>query len=362
MVCVCVFYISLSRFFVDASYLKVLNLNTWGLSWPWSQDRENRFIALRDEIVSGDYDIVLLQEVWLRKDYDVLRPALPYVTYYQTLNGNCFGTFLPLGCSGLTILSKHPMQEAQMYPFQFKGTFWNFDGEVFVGKGVAKARILWNGLTVDVFTTHLISYTNHPHKDNAKFRYMQALETVGHIRNSDADIKLFGGDLNTLPITDTREPYGILSTVLTDALMDMVPRGSFSPYYATFGNKMNTYTREFVPERIDYLMYTHSSKLNMRTIDYNVPHLYTLDSHGYKISLSDHEPIVALFAIEGNATTTSTTSSLLNNKKYTTYSSNKNNLLPEGKSKKKRLKYNKFVGSSDPHSNLVRRRHFLSKC
>ncbi|XP_040572259.1 putative neutral sphingomyelinase isoform X2 [Lepeophtheirus salmonis] len=307
----------------NASYLKVLNLNTWGLSWPWSKDREHRFIALRDEIVNGNYDIVLLQEVWLRKDYDVLRPALPYVTYYQTLNGNCFGTFLPLGCSGLTILSKHPMQDAKMYPFQFKGTFWNFDGEVFVGKGVAKARILWNGFTVDVFTTHLISYTNHPNQDNAKFRYMQALETVRHIRNSDADIKLFGGDLNTLPITDSREPYGILSTVLTDSLIDKFPRASFSPYYSTFGNKKNTYTRDFVPERIDYLI-----------------------SHGYKISLSDHEPIVGVFAVERTANI-----SLSDKKHYY-----KKNELQQ-----KQKQYNLHVDSSEPHSNLVRRRHFLSK-
>ena len=41
--------------------LKVLNLNAWGLSWPWSRDRKARFKALREIIALSDYDVILLQ-------------------------------------------------------------------------------------------------------------------------------------------------------------------------------------------------------------------------------------------------------------------------------------------------------------
>ena len=89
---------------------------------------------------------------------------------------------LPLGCSGLTILSRHPITEVRLVPFTHRGSFWRFDGEIFVRKGVGMARILWEGRTVDVFTTHLVSYTKAD--DNRLTRYLQAMETVSSLKTS----------------------------------------------------------------------------------------------------------------------------------------------------------------------------------
>lgn len=283
----------------DASFLRVLNLNTWGLNWPWAKDREQRFRALREEIVGGDYDIVLLQEVWFRSDFDTIRTALPYITYYDALNTNCFGSYLPIGCSGLMIMSKYPIMDVALFPFKHRGSFWGFDGEIFVGKGVARARINWNGFTVDVFTTHMISYTNHPNRDNTLFRYLQTLETAKHINNSDADIKLFGGDINALPfINDRRQPYSILTSGLTDSLTDKFPMASLHPWFATFGNDRNTYTRSALPERIDYLMYASVSNIKMKTYEFIMPVFMTRNKQGRLISLSDHEAILAVYIVE----------------------------------------------------------------
>jgi len=41
--------------------LRVLNLNFWGIGWPLSSDKEVRIRALREELLRGKYDIVLLQ-------------------------------------------------------------------------------------------------------------------------------------------------------------------------------------------------------------------------------------------------------------------------------------------------------------
>ena len=65
-------------------------------------------------------------------------------------------------------------------------------------KGLGRARIHWplsdgSQLKIDFFTTHLVSYTNNPNRDNNFVRYMQTLETVKYIDKTDADVKIFAG-------------------------------------------------------------------------------------------------------------------------------------------------------------------------
>ena len=123
-------WIKLFLLISDASVLRVLNLNTWGLGWPFSYDREARFRALREVIYHSEYDVILLQEVWYRSAHELLRSALPYSTYFGILNSGCSGYLLPLGCSGLTILSRHPFQEVEFTPYKVRGSFWSFDGKI----------------------------------------------------------------------------------------------------------------------------------------------------------------------------------------------------------------------------------------
>ena len=74
-------------------------------------------LSLRDVIAQSDYDVIFLQEVWYRSDHKLLRTALPYSTYFGSFNSDCSGVILPLGCSGLTILSRHPLSEINFTPF-----------------------------------------------------------------------------------------------------------------------------------------------------------------------------------------------------------------------------------------------------
>ena len=151
------------QFSENAVYLRVLDLNTWGLSWPFSKDRDVRFRALRTVLSQSTYDVVLLQELWFRDDHNLLTSAsLPYSNHFGTFNSDCKGYILPLECSGLTILSRYPFVELEFTPFKKRGSFWSFDGEIFVQKGLARARISLNGINIDLFTTHLVSYTKNP--------------------------------------------------------------------------------------------------------------------------------------------------------------------------------------------------------
>ena len=94
-------------------------------------------LTLRDVIAQSDYDVIFLQEVWYRSDHKLLRTALPYSTYFGSFNSDCSGVILPLGCSGLTILSRHPLSEVVFTPFKVRGKFLKLDGEVLVQKGKA---------------------------------------------------------------------------------------------------------------------------------------------------------------------------------------------------------------------------------
>ena len=171
------------------------------MGWPFGSDEAERFKLIREYLRKSDYDFVLLQEVWYLSQYELVKGTLPYITDYQALNGGCTGKFfIPLGCSGLVILSRHPIQFAELQPFSVRGNFWNFDGEIIVGKGIGRARIhIFNKFTVDLFTTHVVSYTNNPNRDNTWYRFLQTAQMAHAIKTSDADIKIFGGDINARP-------------------------------------------------------------------------------------------------------------------------------------------------------------------
>ena len=68
------------------------------------------------------------------------------------------------------------------------------------------------------------------------------MEVARAIRDSDADIKLFGGDLNALPYLSDRQPYRILRTVSADSLTNVLDEdASFHPFFSTYGNPENRY-------------------------------------------------------------------------------------------------------------------------
>ena len=65
---------------------------------------------------------------------------------------------------------------------------------------------------------------------------------VSLIGLSDADIAIFGGDLNAAPIENQHHPYGMMRSVMKDSLTEKFPSASLHPAFATFGNADNTYT------------------------------------------------------------------------------------------------------------------------
>lgn len=72
---------------MDLTTLNVVTFNVWGIGIPFvCPDRRTRINAIGEELASGKYDIVSLQEVWVESDYTLLKektkPVLPYNHYF----------------------------------------------------------------------------------------------------------------------------------------------------------------------------------------------------------------------------------------------------------------------------------------
>ncbi|KAG8739895.1 phospholipase C type enzyme, partial [Ceratobasidium sp. 414] len=129
--------------------IRVLTLNCWGLKYV-STNRVERIRAIGQEIAVSDYDIVGLQELWVRSDYEYIKSKLdrklPYSKYF--LSG-------ALG-AGLVIFSRFPIISTTLHPYSLCGSPLDVGGgDWFVGKAVASALIEHPLLgEVEIFNTH----------------------------------------------------------------------------------------------------------------------------------------------------------------------------------------------------------------
>ena len=123
---------------------------------------------------------------------------------------------------------------------------------------------------------------------------------VKYMAQTNADVKIFAGDCNFLPLNGKDQPYTLLTSYMTDAMLNKYRGQSDNPWFATFGNRYNTYTKPSdIPERIDYLMYrVDSPNIVLKCINFTMPMHTTKNKKGKVVSLSDHEFLLADFLIE----------------------------------------------------------------
>ncbi|KAF8753717.1 DNase I-like protein [Rhizoctonia solani] len=120
-----------------------------------SQHRLARVTAIADRILNASpaYDVVALQELWLKSDHalvaEAVAPVLPYSTVFYS---GAFG-------SGLSLFSRYPIEQAQMHPFALAGDPIDvLGGDWFVGKGVAAATLAHPVLGhVELLTSHMFA-------------------------------------------------------------------------------------------------------------------------------------------------------------------------------------------------------------
>jgi endonuclease/exonuclease/phosphatase family metal-dependent hydrolase len=176
------------------SGFRFLTLNCWGL--PFLTPHKNRRLdAICETIRNGNWDVVALQEVWLKRDQQRLIKNSGF-KYSVVFNAGS-----KLVGSGMILLSKYKILKSDFHRFNVMGFPHRLnEGDFHSAKGVGYALLETPEGELPVFTTHLIAkYSPRHERDiNRVFRIAQILELVFYVRQM-ATPKSFVlcGDLNS---------------------------------------------------------------------------------------------------------------------------------------------------------------------
>lgn len=301
----------------DSVNLRIISLNTWGMPHTLgAQDKEIRMDGIGRFIAKMDFDLYLLEELWMRPDHDTIKKHLPdgyHITEYDTLAAPpcpydvflftkcCDGQVAPGGCSGLTVVSRYPILEADFTVYHEHGPYAG--GESLARKGFGRVRIEpQENLTVDVFLTHTCA-----NDENNWCRDAQILQLVGAVRKSAADFVILGGDFNLDPRAN-ETGYHTLKEELISSMEEFFKHISdwLVPSRASYGNPRNTYSNSYSPVLYDYIWHKANRRNSVWTNIFDVPFLTTVktslkmeDHSGLfqpreeRISFSDHEAVTA---------------------------------------------------------------------
>lgn len=280
---------------------KVFTLNCWGLAIV-SKNRKNRIKAIAKFLSNSQYDVVCLQELWVDRDYNLIKDevaeVLPYSHYfYSGVTG-----------SGICIFSKYVIEEVFFHQWPLNGYIHKLHhGDWFGGKGVGLCKLTVNNLSVNIYSAHLHAEYNRKSDEYEAHRILQAYDTAQFIllTSQGADLVVLAGDLNTLP---GDLAYKLLTSIpgLVDAFDSAdVPRD----HEATCESLRNSYTpsslvkRKTQGQRIDYIMFHPGSKFQVEMKKYKLPLPDRVPLHSF--SYSDHEGVEATFEISKQAILTS---------------------------------------------------------
>ncbi|WWD16616.1 hypothetical protein CI109_101044 [Kwoniella shandongensis] len=252
--------------------LKVFSFNVWGLAFI-SKDRHARIRAIAEYLASSNYDIVCLQELWVYKDYEIVREEilqnLPFSRFFHT---GALG-------SGLAIFTRFPLIAAQALPYSLSGSpAQAIAGDFFVKKAAANIVILHPVLgEVEIWNTHMHAAGEHPPDTRQAHRIAQSWQLANAIRSGAAKGRyiLAMGDFNSQPWS---VPVGILRhhANLSDSFLDVHPNANnyasphpsavdaLSRYGMTCDSNLNTWSADKnIPDnvqeqggkRLDYIFY-----------------------------------------------------------------------------------------------------------
>jgi len=140
-------------------------------------------------------------------------------------------------------------------------------------RGVAQVTISVNGANVNLFSTH-VDY------DNAAWRTAQIKEAIQWI-GSFAAPRIVMGDFNTVPGTTD---YSLMATPYQDSWVAAKSAGTATAY--------NTSGATHGGSRFDYVFYSRVVAVSLQSV--NVP-----DTRVNGVFASDHDPVVAVFALNG---------------------------------------------------------------
>ncbi|OXA52817.1 putative neutral sphingomyelinase [Folsomia candida] len=273
----------------------VVTLNCWGIRFI-SKDRVQRMNAIGDELATGKYDFVFLQEIWTTEDYERIKKrtsdVLPYSYYFYS---GVIG-------AGICIFSKSEIKSAFFHQWAVNGYIHKVQhGDWFGGKGIGMVEVVHNGLTINLYTAHLHAEYDRVNDEYLAHRVIQAFDTAQFIKmtSKHADAVIVGGDLNTEP-GDLAYKVIIHTAELKDSICD-VEKPSLAESLNTNEIPSNSYsssaqlkTNPF-GKRIDYICFKSKYGVSVKTISSEVPWPNRVPNESF--SYSDHEAVVAKLRI-----------------------------------------------------------------
>ncbi|KAI7863933.1 Endonuclease/exonuclease/phosphatase [Spinellus fusiger] len=282
------------------SNLSVLSLNCWGL-YLIASKRRARLLAIADALCHADYDIIALQEVWVKEDFQCIKSRLssrlPFAKYF--FSG-------ALG-SGLAIFSRFPILESSYVCYTLAGhplMLWH--GDYYVGKGCGSVTIEHPKAGVlQVFNTHLhAEYGKTPQYQNHLLS--EGWELALLVRSAIAHGRqvIVAGDFNSVPdslVYRIITQHGFMADSwqqIKTSRQSSFPNTSNVEHLSTridpiqqagitCNSPLNTWsssqppiiTSEIVGDRIDYLFYLSGSRLKC------------IDS---RVALTDYIPMTSM--------------------------------------------------------------------
>lgn len=176
--------------------LKILTFNAGGVPFvsPLS-NRKKRFEDIARRLNKSDYDLVFLQEVWMKRDLKIFTEQSGYPYAAHVNSSMLFG-------NGLVVLSRFPVLETRVYTFTAAEPFHDFlDGDFWAAKGVLAARLDVGGRALDVYNTHLVANTSG--REHIALRHTQLYDLAGAVADfSKGRPFVLAGDFNFPPVYD----------------------------------------------------------------------------------------------------------------------------------------------------------------
>ncbi|TYJ54443.1 hypothetical protein B9479_004859 [Cryptococcus floricola] len=259
--------------------LRVFTFNVWGLAF-YSKDRIQRLRAIADHIASASYDIVCLQELWIYKDYEMVREEIQHVLPFSS---GALG-------SGLAIFTIFPLIGAQAFPYSLSGSpAQGFSGDFFVRKAAGNVVILHPVLgEVEIWNTHMDAAGEHGPETWQAHRISQSWQLASAIRGGAAKGRyiLVMGDFNSqpgsVPIAMMRDHANLQDSFLvahpsanTDLPHPPSSAEALIKYGTTCDSPLCTYSAEKpIPsnvlehggKRLDYIFYRQPAVVRRRPL------------------------------------------------------------------------------------------------
>ncbi|GFN77901.1 neutral sphingomyelinase [Plakobranchus ocellatus] len=276
--------------------LKVMTLNCWGLPFPViCKNRQERIRALGEYLYNASYDIVVLEEIWVKSDFHLLREKLqkklPFSHYFYS---GAIG-------SGICVFSKHLITETMYYSFHLNGHPHKvFHGDWFGGKGVGMCSLYIEGLDINLYCTHFHAEYNPGQDEYEAHRLAQAIELCQFVRrtSSNCDMVIVAGDFNITPSQlgyKVITQYGNLQDVWKDEnnQADEDTSGTCDVPGNIYTDPKNLIRRPH-GVRIDYIMYYAKEYCDICVSDLQIGIGKVPKTD---INYSDHEAVIARLSI-----------------------------------------------------------------